>query len=57
MSQREDADSSLRKDMFNSIIQTFLTPKSKSFEQGVKSASKDDVFSRSLARIDRNIRP
>lgn len=35
MSQRESADSALRKDMFSSIIGTFLRPASKSVEQQV----------------------
>jgi hypothetical protein len=35
MSKREDADSSLRKDMFNSIIGTFLKPESGSSEEKV----------------------
>jgi hypothetical protein len=35
MSKREEADSSLRKDMFNSIIGTFLKPASGSFEEKV----------------------
>jgi hypothetical protein len=35
MSKREEADSSLRKDMFNSIIGTFLKPESGSFEEKV----------------------
>jgi hypothetical protein len=35
MSKREEADSSLRKDMFNSIIGTFLKPASGSYEEKV----------------------
>lgn len=35
MSQREDAETSLRKDMFNSIIGTFLRPKSAGYEEKV----------------------
>jgi hypothetical protein len=35
MSKREEADSSLRKDMFNSIIGTFLKPGSGGFEEKV----------------------
>jgi hypothetical protein len=35
MSQREDAETSLRKDMFNSIIGSFLKPKSAGYEEKV----------------------
>jgi hypothetical protein len=35
MSQREDAETSLRKDMFNSIIGSFLTPRANGYEQQV----------------------
>ncbi len=35
MSQREDAETSLRKDMFNSIIGSFLKPGKKGYEQQV----------------------
>ena len=35
MSKREEADSSLRKDMFKSIIETFLKPKSSGYAQKV----------------------
>ena len=35
MSQREDAETSLRKDMFNSIIGSFLKPKSVGYEEQV----------------------
>ena len=35
MSKREDAETSLRKDMFNSIIGTFLKPKSTGYEEKV----------------------
>lgn len=35
MSKREEADTSLRKEMFRYIIETFLTPKSSGFEQQV----------------------
>jgi hypothetical protein len=35
MSRREDADTSLRKEMFRYIIETFLTPKSAGYEQKV----------------------